>query len=97
MILPPDDPRHGTYNGYNNHGCRCAPCTRAAADYVTARNHRTGRHRPMAEYRAELAARGLPAHGTETRYVRHGCRCDECRAGSAAARQARREKKKATA
>jgi hypothetical protein len=24
--LSPDDPRHGTDNGYTNYGCRCEPC-----------------------------------------------------------------------
>lgn len=28
--LADDDPRHGTRNGYQNHGCRCGPCRRAA-------------------------------------------------------------------
>ena len=27
--LAPDDPRHGTTNGYGNLGCRCEPCTAA--------------------------------------------------------------------
>ena len=26
MTLAPDDPRHGTDNGYSNLGCRCQPC-----------------------------------------------------------------------
>lgn len=25
--LAPDDPRHGTLNGYTNYGCRCEPCS----------------------------------------------------------------------
>lgn len=25
-MLDPDDPRHGTANGYHNLGCRCRPC-----------------------------------------------------------------------
>ena len=29
--LAPDDPRHGTTNGYNNYGCRCAPCRAASS------------------------------------------------------------------
>ncbi len=27
------DPRHGTTNGYSNHGCRCEDCTVAWATY----------------------------------------------------------------
>lgn len=29
--LAPDDPRHGTTNGYTNRGCRCQPCKDAWA------------------------------------------------------------------
>lgn len=29
--LAADDPRHGTYNGYNNLKCRCTDCRRANA------------------------------------------------------------------
>lgn len=28
-LLAPDDPRHGTANGYNNWNCRCPACTTA--------------------------------------------------------------------
>lgn len=39
--LPDGDPRHGTYNGYNNFKCKCGPCTeanaKAAADYKARR------------------------------------------------------------
>jgi hypothetical protein len=31
--MKPDDPRHGTANGYSNLKCRCAPCTAAWAEY----------------------------------------------------------------
>jgi hypothetical protein len=29
---------HGTANGYGNHKCRCADCTKAWADYLRGRN-----------------------------------------------------------
>lgn len=29
--LPPDDPRHGTYTGYNTYNCRCGACVSAAS------------------------------------------------------------------
>lgn len=90
--LPADDARHGTANGYNNYGCRCEACTNAIREYNVPRNrawrHRTGRFKPRAVYLAEIEA----AHGTESRYKR--CHCDECRAGSAAARRERRRKAK---
>lgn len=38
--LADDDPRHGTINGYTNHGCRCDRCRRARK----VANHRTKRH-----------------------------------------------------
>lgn len=30
--IAPDDPRHGKASTYNNFGCRCDPCTQAAAE-----------------------------------------------------------------
>jgi len=42
MTLAPDDPLHGTYAGYRNHGCRCAPCRAANADYSRANRNRRG-------------------------------------------------------
>jgi hypothetical protein len=30
--LSGEDPRHGTTNGYQNHGCRCLDCTHAAVE-----------------------------------------------------------------
>ena len=33
-----DDPRHGTWNGYGNLGCRCADCRRANLDHHAATN-----------------------------------------------------------
>lgn len=69
-IQPGDgDPRHGTANGYANHGCRCEACrvawrTRHRADRVAA------------------TAVGLPPddprHGTVTAYSYWGCRCSAC-------------------
>ena len=38
----PDDPRHGTNNGYNNLGCRCQPCR----DAHNARQQRYYREHP---------------------------------------------------
>lgn len=31
-LVTPDDPRHGTVNGYSNHGCRCRACKDAIVD-----------------------------------------------------------------
>jgi len=90
-MLAPDDPRHGTNNGYVNHGCRCEPCHEANKAYQRSRNHlknewrwRTGRSKPLEEHLAEIEA----AHGTESRYQR--CDCPECRQAAADARRRRR-------
>lgn len=96
MSLAPDDPRHGTYTGYNNHHCRCEACRAAAHRRYVETNgrernkewrHRTGRNRPREVYVAEIAAQ----HGTESKYSR-GCRCDECRVAANTARNERRRR-----
>lgn len=38
MTLAPDDPRHGTENGYSNGKCRCIPC-RVARRAAERRRH----------------------------------------------------------
>lgn len=85
------NPEHGTYNMYNNHGCRCDECRQAATDYHREKSHRLGYARPrtvvFAERRAAADARDN--HGTETRYS-FGCRCADCRTAAADARRARR-------
>lgn len=65
MKLTPDDPRHGTSNGYGTHGCRCDTCK----NYVRERN--------KARSLAALAVDDS-RHGTRNGYG-HGCRCDRCR------------------
>lgn len=92
MILAPDDPRHGTVTGYNNHRCRCDGCREAWRVYHLAYLYRTGRQRPMAEF---LASRML-SHGTISGYKR-GCRCDLCQPVGAATRKMYRDRVKARA
>ena len=67
MGLAPDDPRHGTTNGYSNLGCRCDECREA---------NRLGHAKYMAQVRAE--GRILGEHGSRLAYD-SGCRCDKCR------------------
>lgn len=67
VALADDDPRHGTANGYGNHGCRCDSCRTANA--ATPRAY-------LARVRAE--GRVLGEHGSEVAYD-SGCRCTECR------------------
>lgn len=66
-LTDPSDPRHGTGNGYGNHGCRCGAC-RAA--------HRKIHQEYMARCRDE--GRVIGRHGSTVAYDT-GCRCDECR------------------
>ena len=80
--LAPDDPRHGTFNGYASHRCRCDECRRANAAY-----HRQNRARLTGTLGADD-----PAHGTLNGYGNYCCRCDACRAVKAAYQRARRAK-----
>lgn len=66
-MLAPDDPRHGTLNGYGNCACRCADCREA------------GRLENLRAKAARLAdvTRPIP-HGTYNGYINYGCRCNDC-------------------
>jgi hypothetical protein len=67
--LPDGDPRHGTYNGYVNRGCRCTDCRAAnTAFHIAAREQRRGSLSP-----------GDPRHGRDDTYTNYACRCDWCR------------------
>lgn len=103
LLSTPHEVQHGTYNEYQNYGCRCDLCRAAMAKYQRDLQAapcpgcgRTiyGRYRPGSLCRrCRAEARTIPIeelHGTETGYSR-GCRCEQCRAAVAAARRARRE------
>lgn len=65
--LAPDDPRHGTPNGYNNHGCRCVDCKAAQrADNIRRRRERLSR--PIPDH----------VHGTDNGYTSYKCKCPAC-------------------
>jgi len=75
--LAPDDPRHGTANGYRNHGCRCGPCRDAAAEDFQQRW--TAQTPPPP---------GDERHGLRATYLFRHCRCQRCReANTSYARQ----------
>jgi hypothetical protein len=101
MTLAPDDPRHGTRNGYGNLRCRCDACRVAAREYNKAHGY-AGYARDLCacgnkkDVRSEkcvacyLADVEAP-HGTESRYRSGRCRCGECRRAATAAKRRRRE------
>lgn len=71
--------RHGTRQGYER-GCRCADCRAAHAERFMKLRRSQG-----------IVAREPAKHGTRAMYVRHKCRCDDCRE---AAREYARYRKK---
>lgn len=68
----PDDPRHGTLNGYSNHRCRCEACKETWRDYCLQKRKR----------RFDLGAKypQMIPHGTTGGYGNWRCRCEECTA-----------------
>lgn len=73
--MTPDDPRHGTFNGYGNLKCRCKFCREA--NRLRLQMIRTG-----------LARRQLdpddPRHGKLSTYTNWRCRCSRCTAANTA-------------
>jgi ribosomal protein S14 len=97
--LAPDDPRHGSANGYNNWACRCRPCTVAHTAYLRDNQQATYRKTPCPlcgqpkNFRSDLCRDcffelNTAPHGTETRY--RDCHCDRCRKAAAEGRARRR-------
>lgn len=74
---------HGSASTYTNYGCRCDECRAAHRDYWREWSHRTGLHRPFAEYVAAVTRHGVKRY-------KKGCRCDECRAAAAAQKRRQR-------
>ena len=86
-VLAPDDPRHGTVNGYGNLGCRCSECRKAQAAKQFEYMHRTGRTKmTWAEYVAATTRHGC------ARYRHGGCRCDVCREAMRVEKKRQRER-----
>lgn len=97
--LQPDDPRHGTVNGYGNHACRCDRCRTAHTTYLREGGRGSykkdpcplcGQPKSLVSTYCQACYYDLVAstHGTESRYK--DCRCDLCREASRVARQRRR-------
>jgi hypothetical protein len=96
---------HGTFDGYNNHGCRCEECKKAASDYHRSRRVPCpggcgtliyGRYKPgrMCNTCTRKRMRKKLVHGTEPGYAK-GCRCKRCTAAANQARRERRQRSKA--
>ena len=86
-LTDPEDPRHGTPNGYGNCGCRCQKCRDAHAEDFRKRR---------ADREARLAADpDLTRHGVPSTYGNWRCRCEACTAAWAADSLARKRLRKA--
>lgn len=55
----------------------------------------TDAREPLAEQQGHPAPAVKPAHGTNPRYAKHGCRCDPCRQAHTAYERVRREARRA--
>jgi hypothetical protein len=79
------EPAHGSVPGYQR-GCRCERCQEAWRGYHSAlRAHRRERRTEDAD--GNLVAPEHLAHGTESTYINHLCRCPECKAAHVRAKQ----------
>jgi hypothetical protein len=79
------EPWHGTVNGYNYHGCRCAECRATMNEFL--RNWRAeNRRRPVP---------GWVRHGSASTARNYGCKCDSCRDAVSDENRASRQRRKA--
>ena len=74
---------HGTLNGYQYHGCRCAEC-------------RSANHEKSVAWRSRLSPEMANAHGVISTYTQYRCRCDACRIAWSAYQRSWRARRKAT-
>ena len=86
------DGSHG-YNLYT-HGCRCAVCKRAKAEYI--RQRRSAARTLANRFTDASGSHYVPdvSHG-RFGYEERGCRCIECRSAMAAEQRTRRMRKRA--
>ena len=72
---------HGTYTAYNRWGCRCVACR--AENASKAQMYRERRAQEEGR-RIRDKVKGIPPHGTRSRYTsqKHGCRCEACAAAN---------------
>lgn len=98
VSLTPDDPRHGTSNGYTNLKCRCQPCRDAWAAYFATRKLRM-RMRLLGVDVPQTTKhkRVEPTHGSPSTYRNWGCRCDSCRRASTETRRDQKRRAKESA
>lgn len=100
--LPREPWQHGSFTGYNNHGCRCDLCRAAGSAYQSQYRVKnrgvcsrcggpTGSRFDGSLHcqACDNLLREAP-HGSESRARR--CHCEICRAGAAAARRERRQR-----
>lgn len=99
--------KHGTQNEYQNYGCRCDACKAAGSKYNASKllgqcprcgdpmwNVQRGREKSICQNcEIERKQKMNLKHGTLSMYGRHKCRCDKCRAVSAASQRDYRRRK----
>lgn len=76
--MQPDDPRHGTNNGYSS-GCRCVECRKGHTSYMKEFYMRPERVAARERTKAEGLPDGDHRHGSRHGY-NLGCRCPQCSA-----------------
>lgn len=90
-IFPDDnDPRHGTSNGYQNCGCRCADCREAGVAYIRSIQRKRNRECERCGAEIDFRTRGELCREcwlSDTRkdcpsasHYNAGCRCEPCKA-----------------
>ena len=72
--LLPDDPRHGSINGYTNYACRCEECREAWTTYHRVRNGGTPPKNTQPKYSVKTSTNNRSKRGNknQNRWVQPG-------------------------
>lgn len=76
-MLTLNDPRHGSLNGYTNHGCRCVECVAAMSAYYRERRGGSKPKQPGRYHVAPSTGNGIKSSAVIKLEIKLGLTTDD--------------------